>query len=32
MCPVEQGLARSRQRRAYLGVYRDLIAAGQAGS
>jgi hypothetical protein len=32
MCPVEQGLARSRQRRAYLDVYRDLIAAGQAGS
>jgi glycosyltransferase involved in cell wall biosynthesis len=29
---VEQELAWSRQRRAYLGVYRDLIAASQAGS
>ena len=29
---VEQELAWSRQRRAYLGVYQDLIAAGQAGS
>jgi glycosyltransferase involved in cell wall biosynthesis len=28
---VEQELAWSRQRRAYLGVYRDLIAVGQAG-
>ena len=27
---VEQELAWSRQRRAYLGVYQDLIAAGQA--
>ena len=29
---VEQGLAWRRQRRAHLAVYRDLIAAGQAGS
>ena len=29
---VEQELAWSRQRRAYLGVYRDLIAVGRAGS
>jgi glycosyltransferase involved in cell wall biosynthesis len=29
---VEQELAWSRQQRAYLGVYQDLIAAGRAGS